>query len=51
MVDVVSRIKLLFTAQGADKAAKQTEKIGYLQHKVERRRPSKLKKLVVLKHV
>ena len=31
MVDVVSRIKLLFQTQGADKAAKSTEKIGRAQ--------------------
>ena len=31
MVDMVSRIKLLFTSQGADKAAKETEKVGRAQ--------------------
>ena len=31
MVDVVSRIKLLFVSQGAEKAAKQTEQIGRAQ--------------------
>ena len=31
MVDVVSRIKLLFTTKGAEKATKETEKIGRAQ--------------------
>jgi hypothetical protein len=31
MVDVVSRIKLLFVSQGAEKAAKQTERVGRAQ--------------------
>ena len=31
MVDVVSRIKMLFVAQGAEKVAKQTERVGRAQ--------------------